>query len=122
MQNSNSGDGVQANPKVSDVAYIRDTYFSTVYALANQSMTSNTAPMDTLRGKHLSASVCATEQAALVSAASSAGCRCRGFKSVISVISGQLASIYMHHEFLQWSHVIVGSGMKIQEWLIVGLV
>lgn len=50
VNNSNSGNGVQANPKASDVAYIRDTYFSTVYALANQSMTSNTAPMDTLRG------------------------------------------------------------------------
>ena len=52
MQNSASGDGVLAQPKVSDVAYIRDTYFSSVYEMVNNSMTANAAPNTTLRGKH----------------------------------------------------------------------
>ena len=52
VQNSASGDGVLAQPKVSDVAYIRDTYFSSVYEMVNNSMTANVAPNTTLRGKH----------------------------------------------------------------------
>lgn len=51
VQNSASGDGVLAQPKVSDVAYIRDTYFSSVYEMVNNSMTANVAPNTTLRGK-----------------------------------------------------------------------
>jgi len=51
LQNTATGDGVAANPKVSDVAYIRDTYFSTVYEMVNNSMTANVAPNTTLRGK-----------------------------------------------------------------------
>lgn len=50
MQNTEAGNGPDAAPKVSDIAYIRDTYFSTVYQQANDAMTAN-APMSTLRGK-----------------------------------------------------------------------
>lgn len=50
VNNSASGDGVLAQPKVSDVAYIRDTYFSSVYEMVNNSMTANVAPNTTLRG------------------------------------------------------------------------
>ena len=53
LQNTATGNGVAANPKLSDIAYIRDRYFETVYAMVNSSMTSNSAPMNTLRGKLL---------------------------------------------------------------------
>lgn len=50
MQNTESGNGPDANPKVGDISYIRDKYFQTVYDQANSAMTA-TSPMSTLRGK-----------------------------------------------------------------------
>lgn len=52
MQNTEAGNGPDSNPKVGDVAYIRDRYFQTVYDQANSAMTA-TSPMSTLRGKKL---------------------------------------------------------------------
>ena len=53
LQNTATGYGVQANPKPSDISYIRDRYFETVYQMVNSSLTANSAPASTLRGKAL---------------------------------------------------------------------
>ena len=52
VQNTAAGNGVSAAPKASDISYIRDTYFGTVYDEASQAMTA-TAPMSALRGELL---------------------------------------------------------------------
>lgn len=52
LQNTAAGNGVDANPKVGDISYIRDRYFQSVYDQANTAMTA-TSPMSTLRGRSL---------------------------------------------------------------------
>ena len=52
LQNTESGNGVEANPKVGDISYIRDRYFQSVYDQATKAMTA-TSPMSTLRGMDL---------------------------------------------------------------------
>lgn len=51
MQNTEAGNGPDANPKVGDISYIRDRYFQTVYDQAKSAMTA-TSPMSTLRGRN----------------------------------------------------------------------
>lgn len=51
MQNTESGNGPSANPKVGDISFIRDRYFQTVYNQANNAMTAS-SPMSTLRGRN----------------------------------------------------------------------
>lgn len=50
VNNTATGNGVQANPKPGDISYIRDRYFETVYQMVNSSLTANSAPASTLRG------------------------------------------------------------------------
>lgn len=49
VNNTEAGNGPDANPKVGDISYIRDRYFQTVYDQAKSAMTA-TSPMSTLRG------------------------------------------------------------------------
>jgi len=51
LQNQASGNGVQANPKLSDISWVRDGLFRAVYAEVNKSMIATSAPKSTLRGE-----------------------------------------------------------------------